>query len=327
MEKNFFEQKNINKSETKRDYEDWEQDYGYILDRPEIEKDPNSSIIILSFVRHGEKGLSTGAETPLTNRGVFESALNITKRLELNNNKHDKVDSFNIEYSRSDRTAQGAEIGQLVKDNNIDMYENDNLYYENMFSEDFTKKILNIKKDIIKDNLIDKGISPDILENILDDKLLKLVHVNLSSTEQAAIDQQAGNLQLRKFLPYEDKKPDEGTSSPKEFASKLAKVVKSYVEESLDLENNNKYKPDSVHNVLSFTHDIHIASFLYFLNEEYKNNFIEDSDNNVGIKFGEGFDVIVKNQTKDDLELVINFRGKNFPVDIDNIIELVNYEQ
>jgi len=207
---------------------EWSKDYGYLFEGKKLEREKDRAIIKLTFVRHGEKELTSGSETALTKRGIFEAALLGTKR--------DKKDTFSINYSPTDRTKLTGEIANLSEKLQGEIKEETLLSVKNDFSKEYLERLLNIKRKMLPDNVS-----------------------QLSAEEARKIDEEAAILQMQEYFSYGANRPDQGTISPDEMAGKIGTIIRRYVD---DLQDHQKYSPYSLHEVLNVTHDFVVASFL-----------------------------------------------------------------
>lgn len=259
---------------------EWRRDYGYLFEGRKIEREKDRAILKLVFVRHGEKELSGEAETALTKRGIFQTAVLGAKRYE--------KDSISINYSPTLRTEVSAETTSLSDKINGAVKEEELLGYnvggKSAFSKEFVEKIMDIKK-----------------------KMLPANYSELSPEEKKEIDEQAGSKQLAMYLGYDTEKPDEDTLSPRELAQQTAEVVKKYVEA---VNSGDQYQVNSLHEIINFTHDFNISSFLKYTVPGY--------DPSIPIRPGEGFEVLIKSPKNDqgEPEISIYFKDKEYSLNL-----------
>jgi broad specificity phosphatase PhoE len=259
--------------------DEWEKDYSYLFEGEKIEREKDRAIMKLVFIRHGEKELTSDSETDLTYRGKFEAAILGTKR--------DAKDSVEINYSPTVRTAATGETANLSEKLQGKMQEEKLLSIEGVFSDEFREEMMDIKKEMLTENLSD-----------------------LSSEDQEKIDQAASSKQLENYLSYGSDKPDEQTLSPEELATRIAEIINRYTE---SLSDKDKYKPNSINEVINVTHDVVVASFL----AANIKNFTFDTP----IRPGEGFEVIIKGPTEAEreIEMSLFFQGKEYPLKLDQL--------
>ncbi|MFC1622560.1 hypothetical protein ACFL1Y_01010 [Patescibacteria group bacterium] len=265
----------------------------------------------MTFVRHGQKELTSGSETGLTKKGFFQSAVVGAKR--------EPKDSINIEHSPTLRTVDTGETIELSDKVVGDIKENDLLGHHGCFSKEFVKEILSVKKDLIKEKLEKKGLLPvdfESKDSAEQEDILNNLTQQLTEKEKVEVEKIAAPKQLKKFVDYESEKPDKDTLSPKELAMRVKDIIDKYIEE---IKDPNQYKPNSIHETIHVTHDFHISTFLYFVSEEYKKMIDEGKieENNPTIKPCEGFEVIIKGPSNDKkTEISLFFRGKEYPLDL-----------
>ena len=276
---NYKTMKNTKQEIPRINKEKWQNDYDYLFEGKKIEKEKDKIIFKMRFVRHSEKQITSGSETNLTKRGIFQGAILGTKR--------GKADSLTINYSPTPRTQATAETAAISGNSKTTIKENSTLGIKNDLSQKYLEELMSIKR-----------------------KIRKKYPVELSSKQKKELDIEVGNAQIDSYLAHKQNKPDKGTLSPEKMGSKIKKIIK----EQIDDIKNGEYENGSIHESLNITHDLVIASFL----NQAIGNYGE-----YAIKPGEGFEIIIKNknagEAKDETELILFFRGKEYKLNYDEL--------
>ncbi|PIP29167.1 hypothetical protein COZ84_01600 [Candidatus Kuenenbacteria bacterium CG_4_8_14_3_um_filter_39_15] len=269
----------MNESTFKRrlNKDEWSNGYGYLFEGKKLEREKDRAIIKLTFVRHGEKELTSGSETALTKRGIFEAAVLGTKR--------DEKDTFSINYSPTDRTKLTGEIANLSEKLHGEIKEEASLGVKNNFSKEYLEQLLDIKRKMLPEDIS-----------------------TITSDQKKEIDEQVTRQQLAEYLKHGTHRPDDETLSPAEMAEKIPTIIKKYESE---INNRNKYESNSIHEVLNITHDIVIASFLNKYLPDYDQTNIRPGEGFEIIIKGQGV-----GDDNDKIGLTLVFRGKEYPLDI-----------
>lgn len=124
---------------------------------------------------------------------------------------------------------------------------------------------------------------------------------------------EASNKTTNFFLDFENSKPDEKTNSPIEVASKMAKLLLTYIEMTKRLKSGSNV------DLINATHDLNIASFLKEVISGKKTK--SDSRNfdiqSIGgaIGYNEGFEIIIHRTDKDNFSLKLLFRENEYDID------------
>jgi len=141
-----------------------------------------------------------------------------------------------------------------------------------------------------------------------------------------ALSKQGSNKPLETYLSFNEERPDQTTLSPKEMASRVGKVIYDQIRLIGRLKSGSEVNlVDASH---SPTLDVFIASFL-------KNKIEQDPVDLEGetlvekmggaFSVAEGFDIKVKTDEQRKLTAKINFRGKEYEIDMNELKELSEF--
>lgn len=121
---------------------------------------------------------------------------------------------------------------------------------------------------------------------------------------------------VKQYLTYGDKRPDETTYSPREFAGGLAKIILGY-DAKID-----KFKSGNKSDVLLVSHDFVLSTFIQeVLHEQF-------STEHSTLRTAEFFEVVVKTDEKGQHTMECVYNGKHFNLDLDMLKDLAQkYEE
>lgn len=121
---------------------------------------------------------------------------------------------------------------------------------------------------------------------------------------------------VSQYLTYHDQKPDEGTVSPRELASGIAKII-------IDYHNKAKrFKSDSKTDVLLVSHDFVLRSFL----QEFLAMGLTEGKRNLDT--AEFFEVLIKTNEKGEAILEFKYAGQSRILNLADLQELTSqYEK
>lgn len=124
------------------------------------------------------------------------------------------------------------------------------------------------------------------------------------------------------YLSFGDIRPDPKTFSPTEIASQTAVLIDKYIKMAGKLKNNSKV------DLINSTHDLNLASFLKEVMIREKNGekilgFEKIEEIGGVINFLENFEIIINKINKDKTDLKMLFRGKEYEIDKQRFVELL----
>lgn len=244
------------------------------------------------FVRHGEKKHSSNSfETSLSEKGQKKSE-KYGENLE-----NQRIKAYSSDTERTKETA-----GKTIKGSPANKKIGPEIRKELgvKYSDEYAKKELAEKMKILGENY------NDLPEEEKKERLYK------HNTES-----------INRYLSYGDKKPDQETDSPVELAAMLTKRVDIYLRQAERLKNGSK---DDIVNV---THDYSISAFLKeVMIREVQEKKIRgfNSVEEIGgpIDYNEGFEISIKTDSEGKKSVGMDFRGKNYEIDMHRLEELKN---